>query len=284
MLPSFVLLFEKSVRDSTIKSTVPILDDLNLLEEDTYIEVPTGAYISNGWIQESYQTPFIPDNDSSIDRDILETEEVDVVGNKFVKNSLQALSNFSTSFESGDTININLNSRHSYFNNNPMLQNPLLFGITQEDLSAMNMPENIVDYKCILDDILSHREQIPGQISSLMRNKDFSDQILSSIPMWKISVRETHGEEPKDIFTLQTAGFSFNSAAGFMPFYQNIEVEKINTNNTTRFDTLLGILKTNNRNLDFNSVFEQDFFKQRLRNVYINNINFRVFRYIEKFI
>lgn len=263
VVPSLVLPFQKKIGDATIKSSLPIVG-----VPTAYLEVPEGYYVSNGFIESSYQVQFISDENSSVNSSKGMMENIDVVGNKFIKNSIQGLNSFSVSIEPDiNTTSISINSKHDYYNNNPMLQNPLLFGIESiSDLNVESIPS--VDYSCMLQDILQHQNNIAGAIDSLSKNSNFSEQIKRTIPVWKMEIKEKIlPTEIQETFTLYTGGNCFNFNGNFIPFYHNTEIQKTNIYGKPRFRTLLDIIENNNLLLQRNDGLDNQYFKNVIRNV-----------------
>jgi len=263
VVPSLVLPFQKKIGDATIKSNLPIAG-----VPTAYLEVPEGYYVSNGFIESSYQEQFISDENSSVNSSKGMMENIDIVGNKFIKNSIQGLNSFSVSIEPEvNTTSISINSKHDYYNNNPMLQNPLLFGIESvADLNVESIPS--VDYNCMLEDILQHQNNIAGPLDSLSKNSNFSEQIKRTIPVWKMEIKEKIlPTEIQETFSLYTGGNCFNFNGNFIPFYHNTEIQKTNIYGKPRFRTLLDIIENNNLMLQRNDGFENQYFKNVVRNV-----------------
>lgn len=256
-LPSWILPFEKSLGQSSIKTNRVILDNINLDEGITKIVIgPTTFpahvgdyyYISNGYVQDSYRNPFINSNKSPQIKNYITSSE-NVVGEKFIQN-LDNIPSYTTIFVEENFFKIEIKGKHDSSNGNPFLQNPDIFypkdslinnnvvqtgdcATTQTDLTLTPaaglvplyptvLEQPVIEEKCY-DQIIEDPNSGIRNSDSTPRTNDLKGLLSRATPSWELYFKEV---ENSIEYGVKTSGLIFSPIGKKYDFYHNTEIVK----------------------------------------------------------
>lgn len=255
-VPSWILPFEKAIGQNNIKTNRVLLQNVDNNNPTLFIDSNTFPpvigdhyYISNGLVEDKYRTPFLTKENSPALITYI-TTSVNIVGEKFIENSINIPSNTTIEAKS-ENIYFSIKGQHGKSSGNPFLQNGTLFG-SQNTNAAQQIPNQqvIQTQFCgddIINDITSNAIQgiIPSSLSVIpsptIKEKCFDEIIQDptsvinivdnlpdrtnlknllqdSLPKWELYYREQNNLME---IGLNTSGISFSPTGKKYDFYHS---------------------------------------------------------------
>lgn len=256
-IPSWILPFEKSLGQNTIKSTRIILGDVD--NENPSLTVTKSTlipalgdyyYITNGFSEDKYRTPFLNKDDNEKLVSYI-TTSVNVPGEKFIENSLSIPNNTQIELDSQRFLFL-IKGQHGKSSGNPFLQagnifNPQNNATPQQE----NQAQQIIQTQFCGDDIItevSNPTLFPTEyppvtiippptikevcyndivedpsagldlIDNLPDRSNLKNLLESSLPKWELYYEEINN---KMELGLNTSGISFSPIGKNFNFYHN---------------------------------------------------------------
>jgi len=255
-IPSWILPFEKSMGQNTIKTNRVLIDDVNnenpilTINQNTFLPaIGDHYYISNGFTEDKYRTPFLTKEDSPALVSYV-TTSVNEVGEKFIENSLNIPTNTTINI-SNDYFKIEIKGQHGKSSGNPFLQNGNLFNPQNNTNPQQNPTQQLIQTQFCGDDIVTDittkvvvdsgvtafpptpqptvRERCYTDIiqdpsadldiaNNLPDRSNLKDLLKDSLPRWVLYYEEQNNSME---LGLNTSGISFSPTGKKYDFYHN---------------------------------------------------------------
>lgn len=160
-ISSWALPYEKQVGLNKIKTNRILLQEVNSenvslsINSDTFPPmIADSYYISNGFTEDKYKTPFLTKDDFPSLVSYV-TTSVNVVGEKFIENCLNIPNNTTIELEQNNFL-LSINGTHGKSSGNPFLQNGNLFNVESNTNSAQQVEtRQIIQTQFCEDDVIT---------------------------------------------------------------------------------------------------------------------------------